>query len=471
MSIADFVQAETLARIQFAFTISFHIIFPAFTIGLASWLAMLELLYLRTNKIIYKNIYKLWVKVFAVSFGMGVVSGIVMSYAFGTNWSEFSRKTANVISPLLGYEVLTAFFLEASFLGIMLFGWERVSKKMHFISSIIVAIGTLISAFWIISANSWMHTPQGFTVDESGVFMPTSWLEIIFNPSFKFRFVHMITACYLTTAFVVTGVGSWYLVKNKFIAESKVMISMGLIIIVIFSLLQPVIGDLHGLNTLKYQPQKVAAMEGLWDTERGSGLKLFGIPDDKAEETKYAIEVPKMTSLILTHDLNGEVKGLKAWPKEERPPVLPVFFAFRIMVGIGLLMILTALSALLLIWRKKLFQSTLFQKWCILMSPSGFVAILAGWFTTEIGRQPYLVYNLLRRSDGLSPVPVEPILLSLIMFLVVYLFIFGMAIYYILHLIAKGPEPLIDTEETFGAHGAAAPAEMIEAIKKGGDSA
>ena len=314
-----------LARIQFAFTISFHILFPAFTIGLASWLAVLEWRWLRTGNAVYAEVYRMWVKIFAVTFGMGVVSGVVMSFQFGTNWSVFSDVGGNMLGPLLGYEVLTAFFLEASFLGVMLFGWNRVSPRMHFVATVIVAVGTLISAFWILSANSWMQTPQGFRVAENGILFPTDWLAVIFNPSFPYRFVHMVTAAYLTTAFVVAGIGAFYLWRGRYVKHARIMFGMAMIMAIFVAPMQLLLGDMHGLNTLAYQPAKVAAMEGLWETQRGAPLKLFGWPDQEAEATRFAVEIPKLSSLILTHDLNGEVKGLKAWPKNERPPVAWVF--------------------------------------------------------------------------------------------------------------------------------------------------
>ena len=332
-----------LARVQFAFTVSFHILFPAFTIGLASWLAVLEWRWLKTGNPVYAETYRMWVKIFAVTFGMGVVSGVVMSFQFGTNWSVFSDRVGNVLGPLLGYEVLTAFFLEASFLGVMLFGWNRVSPKMHFAATLIVAAGTLISAFWILSANSWMHTPQGFSSGEDGLLYPTNWLAVIFNPSFPYRFAHMVTAAYLTTAFVAAGVGGYYLARDRHVPHARIMLGMAMIMAIVVAPLQLLVGDLHGLNTLAHQPAKVAAMEGLWETRSGAPLVLFGWPDAEAEATRYAIEIPKLSSLILTHELDGEVKGLTAWPREERPPVASVFWSFRIMVGIGTLMILTGL--------------------------------------------------------------------------------------------------------------------------------
>lgn len=435
-----------LARIQFAFTISFHILFPAFTIGLASWLAVVEGLWLKTKKPVYKEIYKFWVKIFAVTFGMGVVSGVVMSYQFGTNWSVFSDRAGNVIGPLLGYEVLTAFFLESSFLGIMLFGWNRVSDKMHFASTVIVAVGTCVSAFWILSANSWMQTPQGYRIDEvTGILHPENWLEIIFNPSFPYRFAHMLTAAYLTTCFVIGGVGGWYLFIRKHTEHAKIMLTMAVFFAAVFAPIQIFLGDLHGLNTREHQPAKVAAMEGLWETTKGAPLVLFGWPDFEAEETRYAVEIPKAASIILAHDPNGEIKGLKEWKEEDRPPVLIVFWAFRVMVGIGILMLLTGLTGAVLYFTQKLYTARWFHVWSTMMMPAGFIAVLAGWFVTEVGRQPYTVYGVLRTDQSLSPVLPEYIAISLLIFIVAYIFIFGMGTYYILKLIGKGPERLAAT--------------------------
>jgi len=455
-----------LARVQFAFTISFHIIFPAFTIGLASWLAVLEWRWLKTGNPTYAEVYRMWVKIFAVTFGMGVVSGVVMSFQFGTNWSGFSDTAGNVLGPLLGYEVLTAFFLEASFLGVMLFGWNRVSPTMHFAATVIVALGTLISAFWILSANSWMQTPTGFRIGEDGLLYPTDWLAVIFNPSFPYRFVHMVTAAYLTTAFVVSGIGAFYLWRRRHIRHARVMVGMAMIMAVFVAPMQLLFGDLHGLNTLAHQPAKVAAMEGLWETQRGAPLKLFGWPDQAAETTRFAVQIPKLSSLILTHELDGQVKGLKAWPRDERPPAAWIFWSFRVMVGIGLMMILTGLIAAVLFWRKRLFDTGWFQYWCMAMTPAGFVAVLLGWFVTEIGRQPYIVYGVMRTAESVSPVAGQPIALSLAAFIVTYGFVFGAGSFYILRLIGKGP----DGEETaYGAHGMETPPLMTALVSEKGD--
>lgn len=448
-----------LSRIQFAFTISFHIIFPAFTIGLASWLAVLEWRWLRTGNSVYADIYGMWVKIFAVAFGMGVVSGVVMSFQFGTNWSVFSDRSANVLGPLLGYEVLTAFFLEASFLGIMLFGWNRVSPGMHFAATLLVAAGTVVSAFWILAANSWMQTPQGYRVGENGLLYPTDWLQVIFNPSFPYRFFHMVTAAYLTTAFTAAGVGAFYLFRGRHVSQARVMLGMAMIMAIFVAPAQLMIGDAHGINTLEYQPAKVAAIEAAWETRRGAPLTLFGWPDQQAEKTLYAIEVPKLGSLILTHDVNGEVKGLRAWPKEDWPPVAWVFWPFRIMVGMGLLMALTGLMGLVLYLRKRLFDTRWFQIWCMAMTPIGFIAVLDGWLVTEVGRQPFLVYNAIRTAEGVSPVPGNPIAMSLAAFLLTYSVVFGGGSYYIIKLIRKGPG-----EDTglYGAHGVRKPPLITE---------
>lgn len=438
-----------LARIQFAFTISFHIIFPAFTIGLASWLAVVEWRWLRTGEKVYEEVYRMWVKIFAVCFGMGVVSGVVMSYQFGTNWSVFSDKVGNVIGPLLGYEVLTAFFLEASFLGIMLFGWGRVSKRMHFVSTFIVAVGTLISAFWILSANSWMQTPQGFEIGADGLLYPTSWMEIIFNPSFPVRFFHMVTAAYLTTAFVVGGIGAYYLWRKIHIPHAKVMFGMAMLMAVFVAPVQLLIGHEHGNNTMEHQPVKVAAMEGNWERGGNKPLYLFGLPNAETETTDYGITIPNGASWVLTGRPDGEIPGLKDVAKEDRPPVAIVFWSFRIMVGIGMAMILTGAIAAFLYFRKRLFDTRSFQLWCMAMTPTGFIAVLAGWFVTEVGRQPWTAYGVIRTSESISPVAAEQVAITLLAFVVVYTFVFGAGSYYILKLIGKGPKSVGDGEKYY----------------------
>lgn len=459
----EYFDPVMLARIQFAFTISFHIIFPAFTIGLASFLVVLEALRIKTGQNIYMEIYDLWIKIFALSFGMGVVSGLVLSYQFGTNWSEFSYRIGNVVGPLLGFEVLTAFFLEATFLGIMLFGRDKVSPRMHFTSTCIVAAGTLVSAFWILSVNSWMQTPTGYSIESNGVLMPENWFQIIFNPSFPYRFIHMITAAYLSTAFVVAGVSGWYFIKRKCIAHAKIMFIMSMLMALVVAPLQIFFGDLHGLNTLKYQPIKVAAMEGAWDTETNAPFRVFAVPDSSKETNNYSLEIPYLTSMILTHSVDGEVKGLKDWPASERPPVSIVFYSFRVMIAIGVMMALTGFIALYLFLKQKLFTATWFHRWCVLLSPSGFIAVLAGWFVTEVGRQPYSVFGVLKTSDLVSPVIGAEVLTSLLAFIVVYLFVFFMGTYYIINLIRKGPGNK-DSMELYGQHGVHEPLRLSEIL-------
>lgn len=438
--IFDF-DALTLARMQFAFTMSFHIIFPAFSIGLASYLAVLEGLWLWKKEQVFHDLFNYWKKIFAVAFGMGVVSGIVMSYQFGTNWSVFSDKAGAVIGPLMGYEVLSAFFLEAGFLGVMLFGEKRVGAGLHFFATLMVAFGTLISATWILSVNSWMQTPAGYSITIAGQFVPEDWWAVIFNPSFPYRFVHMVLAAYLTTAFVVGGIGAWHLLKDNASPGARVMFSMAMWMAALVAPIQIFAGDLHGLNTLEYQPAKVAAMEGHYENQSGAPLILFGIPDDEAEETRYQLAIPKLGSLILTHHWDGEVKGLKAFPKEERPPAAIVFWSFRIMVGIGFAMLGMGLWSLL---RRRqygrLYEDRLLHSAALLMTPSGFIAVLAGWITTEVGRQPYTIYGLLTTAQSASPIEAPAIAASLIAFIIVYFAVFGAGVFYILRLCGKPPD-------------------------------
>lgn len=431
--------AVDLARFQFAFTVSFHIIFPSFTIGLASYLLVLEGLWLTTRRAIYLTLFKYWLKIFAVAFGMGVVSGIVMTYQFGTNWSVFSDKTGPVLGPLMGYEVLSAFFLEAGFLGIMLFGLNRVGPRLHFMATAMVAIGTAMSGFWILSVNSWMHTPAGYAINEAGQFVPENWFEIVFNPSFPYRFVHMMLAAYLTTAFVVGAVGAWHLLKDRANEGAKVMLSMAMWMAVLVTPVQIVAGDMHGLNTLEHQPAKIAAMEGHFEGEAGAPLILFGIPDMAAAETRYKIEVPKLGSLILTHSLDGRVPGLKDFPREDWPNATIVFFSFRIMVGIGFLMLAIGLWSLYLRRGGRLADTPVFHRAVVAMGPAGFVAVLAGWITTEVGRQPFTVHGLLRTADSISPVDAPAVATSLLVFIVVYFIVFGIGTGYLLRSMAKTP--------------------------------
>jgi cytochrome d ubiquinol oxidase subunit I len=442
-----------LSRVQFAFTVSFHILFPSFTIGLAAWILVLDLLFLRTGKAVYAELVRQWTKIFAVSFGMGVVSGVVLSYEFGTNWSEFSRRGGNVIGPLMSYEVLTAFFLEAGFLGIMLFGQARVPKVVHLFATAMVALGTVISAFWILSANSWMQTPAGFTVDANGVLHVANWWQVIFNPSFPYRFAHMLAAAYLTTAFIVGGIGAWYVLRGQSVAHGRIMLGMALSLIVWLAPLQLVIGDLHGLNAREHQPAKIAAVEAHWETQKGAPLILFAWPDLATESNRFEVAIPKLGSLVLTHDWEGEIRGLKSFPPEDRPnPIIP-FFAFRIMVGIGLVMIALGATGAVLWLMGRLYARSWFLKAMLFASPLGFIAVLAGWFVAEVGRQPFTVYGVLRTADSVSPVPGGSVLTSIILFALAYGVVFGAGLYYIARLVARGPEaPPPEAEEADLSH-------------------
>ncbi|WP_118987530.1 cytochrome ubiquinol oxidase subunit I [Photorhabdus sp. CRCIA-P01] len=435
------LSALELARIQFAFTVSFHIIFPAITIGLASFLAVLEGLWLKTRNTDYKVLYHFWSKIFAVNFGMGVVSGLVMAYQFGTNWSFFSDFAGSITGPLLTYEVLTAFFLEAGFLGVMLFGWDRVGEKLHFFATVMVALGTLISTFWILASNSWMQTPQGHEIVNNQV-VPVDWLAVIFNPSFPYRLAHMSTAAFLASAFFVAASAAWHLLKGNDSTAMKKMLSMSMWMILIIAPLQALIGDAHGLNTLEHQPAKVAAMEGHWENLPGEAtpLILFGIPDMEREETRYAVEIPYLASLILTHSIDKQVPALKEFPPEDRPNALMVFWSFRVMVGLGVLMIVAGFWGLWLRYKRRLYQSKTFLRFIFLMAPSGLIAILAGWFTTEIGRQPWVVYGLLRTKDAVSAHGEIHMSISLLLFIAVYSSVFGVGYAYMMKLIRKGPK-------------------------------
>lgn len=437
----DFTDALLLARIQFAFTVSFHIVFPAFSIGLASYLAVLNGLGLVTGRPVFLELFNYWKKIFAVAFGMGVVSGIVMSYQFGTNWSVFSDKVGPVLGPLMGYEVLSAFFLEAGFLGVMLFGRERVGPLLHFVATAMVAAGTFFSAFWILSVNSWMHTPAGFAINAAGQFVATDWWAVVFNPSFPYRLVHMVLAAYLTTAFVVGAVGALHLLRDAANPAARLMFSMAMWMAAIVAPLQIVAGDFHGLNTLEHQPAKIAAMEGHFETKAGAPLILFGIPDEAAERVDWAVEIPKLGSLILTHEWNGTVRGLKEWPPEQRPPVTIVFWSFRVMVGIGFAMLALGLWSLWLRRKRRLYDAPWMLRATVAMGPSGFVAVLAGWITTEVGRQPWTVYGHLTTAQSVSPIDAAAVGASLVAFVVVYFALFGAGTFYILRLMNKAPHP------------------------------
>lgn len=432
--------ALELARIQFGFTISFHIIFPAITIGLASYLALLEALWLWKQQDVYRSLYHFWSKIFAVNFAMGVVSGIVMAYQFGTNWSYFSAFAGSITGPLLTYEVLTAFFLEAGFLGVMLFGWNRVGPGLHFLSTIMVAIGTLVSTTWILASNSWMQTPQGFEIIK-GVVVPVNWLQVIFNPSFPYRLAHTTTAAYLSTALFVGACAAWHLLRGRQDAAMRKMFSMALWMVVILAPIQFVIGDAHGLNTLKHQPAKIAAIEGHWrqGPEAGVPLTLFGWPDMDAELTRYAVEIPRLGSLILTHSLDGHVPGLSDFAKQDRPNATIVFWSFRMMVGLGSLMLLLGLWSVCSRWRGTLYRRRGLWRFALCMGPSGLMAVLAGWFTTEIGRQPWVVYGVMRTADAVSTHSALALSATLTVFVGVYAAVFGTGIWYMLRIVAGGP--------------------------------
>ncbi|HEY1124351.1 MAG TPA: cytochrome ubiquinol oxidase subunit I [Sphingobium sp.] len=434
--------ALILARAQFAFVVSFHFLFPAFTIGLASFLAVLEGLWLKTGRGVYANLYRYWLKIFAIVFAMGVVSGIVMSYQFGTNWSVFSDKAGPVIGPLMAYEVLTAFFLEAGFLGVMLFGINKVGRKLHFTATLAVAVGTFISAFWILAVNSWMQTPVGYEMGANGQFLPgPSWTTIIFSPSFPYRLVHTVLAAYLTTAFAIGGVGAFHLLKDWKNPGARKMFSMAMWMAAIVAPIQIFAGDMHGLNTLEHQPAKVMAMEGHYQSHPdGAPLILFGIPNSKEKRVDYAVEIPKASSLILKHDPNAPLAGLDTVPSEDQPPVGIVFWAFRVMVGLGFAMAGLGLWSLVARWRGKLYDWTWLHRAALAMGPAGFVAVLAGWIVTEVGRQPFTIYGLLRTADSASPLDAPAVATSLVAFAATYFIVFGMGILYLLKLMRKPPE-------------------------------
>ena len=433
--------ALELARIQFGFTVSFHIIFPAITIGLASYLAVLEGMWLWKKEGVYRDLYHFWSKVFAVNFAMGVVSGLVMAYQFGTNWSYFSSFAGGVTGPLLAYEVLTAFFLEAGFLGVMLFGWNKVGPGLHFFATCMVALGTLISTTWILASNSWMQTPQGFEIIDGRV-VPVNWLEVIFNPSFPYRLVHMTLAAYLATALFVSAAAAWHILRKRNTLAVRRSLSMAMWMLLIVAPLQIFAGDQHGLNTLEHQPAKLAAIEGHWENhpDEGVPLILFGWPDMTAETTRYAIEIPRLGSLLLTHSWDGTIPALKDFAPEDRPNSTVVFWTFRVMVGLGFLMLGLAVWSAWLRRQGDLYRNRLFLRAAVLMGPAGILAILAGWFTTEIGRQPWVVYNVMRTADAVSDHSALTMSVTLGAFIVMYFAVFGVGVSYMLKLVARGPD-------------------------------
>lgn len=436
-----------LSRLQWAWVIAWHILLPAFTVGLASFIAVLEGLHFFTGREVWFRISGFWTKIFAVSFGMGVVSGIIMPFQFGTNWARFADAAANVLSPMMAYEDLMAFFLEASFLGVLLFGRRLVPRWVHFFAALMVATGTLMSSFWILSANSWMQTPSGYRVQD-GRFFPTDWWAIIFNPSFPYRLAHNVTAFYITTGFVVLGVGAWLIRSRKSDEEGRLMVRMALNLLIVLVPLQIVLGDMHGQNTRKYQPTKLAAIEGLYDGAQPDPLILFGIPDDRGERMRDAIEVPHLGSLVLTHSWNGGVRGLKEWPRADRPPVWPVFFGFRIMVGIGLLMLGAVIAGWVLRGRRRLFEAAWYLRLCQWVAPLGFVAVIAGWTTTEVGRQPWTVYGLMRTANSVSPsLTGGDVLGSLLLYMAVYLVMFPTGIVFMAGMVRGGVQGEAQTRE------------------------
>ncbi|MGZ8370437.1 MAG: cytochrome ubiquinol oxidase subunit I [Caulobacteraceae bacterium] len=446
------LDALILSRLQFAFTIAFHIIFPSFTIGLASFLAVLEGLWLVTRNEAFKTLYLFWVKIFAISFGMGVVSGVVLSYQLGTNWSVFSAVAAPVIGPLLAFEVLTAFFLEASFLGVMLFGWKKVGPKLHFTATALVAIGTLISAFWIISANSWMQHPTGHTVLPDGTLRAADWWQVIFSPTFPERFAHMALAAYLTTALVVGAASAWRILRRGVEAESSLALRMAIGMFAIVAPLQLVVGDLSGKEVLRVQPAKLAAIEAFWETRAEQPFHIAAWPDRTLEGNRFELSIPKVGSLITAGSVDAEVKGLKAFAPEDRPPVAIVFWSFRVMVGLGVLMIALGAWGAWLLWRTPGPEYSRPFLWAaVAMGPAGFVAVIAGWVVAEVGRQPFTIYGILRTADSVSPVGAGQVSASLLAFMIVYAVIFTVGVLYILRLIAGGPEsPPQETDEPPG---------------------
>ncbi len=443
--------AVLLARLQFAFTVAFHIIFPSFTIGLSAWIATLLVMWRRTGEDRYKELARFWTKIFAVSFGMGVVSGIVMSYEFGTNWSHFSHVVGNVVGPLIGYEVLTAFFLEATFLGILLFGWNRVPPGLLVLASILVAVGTLFSAFWILSANSWMQYPAGHTM-QNGIAVPDDWLKVMFSPTFPFRFVHMVFAAYITTAFVVIGTGARYLVAGIHQKHAMTMLKMGLGLAVVLVPFQIIAGDESGRDVLKYQPEKLAAIEAKWQagTEGPVPLVLFAIPSEKEERNLYELAIPGLASIIVTRSRDGGFKGLLDFAPQDRPPVLLPFFGFRIMVGIGVIMLVIAYWGAIQLSRGRLDRSRFYLRLASWSWPLGFLAVLCGWIVAEVGRQPWVATGILRTADAASPISAAQVATTLVLFVIVYGIIFSAGLIYMNRLIRKGPTSGEEAEPSTG---------------------
>ena len=427
-----------LARAQFGLNIGFHILFPSLTIALAWFLLGFRLVYQRTRDPAWLATYKLWVKIFALSFAMGVVTGVVMSFQFGTNWPKYMTTVGAIAGPLLSYEVLTAFFLEATFLGVMLFGMNRVPDWLHITSTTLVAVGTTVSAFWILALNSWMQTPTGHMMD-GGQVIARDWIEVVFNPSFPYRLAHMLIASGLTAAFVVAGLSAWRLLKEAGDRSAFKTMRAGVLTAAALIPLQIVVGDLHGLNTLKHQPAKIAAMEAIWHTERGVPLVLFAIPNEEKKRNDYAIELPYAGSLILKHDARAELKGLDSFG-EDRPPVIPLFFGFRIMVGIGVLMLLVSWTAAWLTRKQR--AAPRWMLWTLAaFTFSGWVAVLAGWIVTEVGRQPWLVTGILRTRDAVGPISGAQLGASLTGYILTYSLMLAAYLIVLTHMAGKGAEP------------------------------
>lgn len=436
------MNAVFLSRLQFAFTIGYHILWPAYTIGIASFVAFLSFMWWRTDKQAYRVLMRFWIRIFTLGFGMGVVTGVVLSYEIGTNWSGFSRAVGNVLGPMFMYEALVAFFLEAGFIGIVLFGQERVGRGMHFFACCMVACGTLFSATWILAANSWMQTPAGYAVDAHGIYHVTNWRDAVLSPSFPFRLMHMVCASYLTGSFIVAGVSAFHLWRREHVEVSRVAFSMAMWMALVLAPLQIVLGDLHGRNTLEYQPTKLAAMEGLWETGRGVPAVIVAWPDMKAERNFFEVSIPHLASVYLTHSWNGEVKGLKAVPPSDWPEVPIVFFAFRVMVGVGLILLSIAVTGAVLRSRGRLFAARWFHLLCMGATPLGFIAVLAGWTVTETGRQPYVVYGHLRTADAVAPLAPGAVLASLLGFVIIYNLLLLALLWYGARIVLKGPEAL-----------------------------
>jgi cytochrome d ubiquinol oxidase subunit I len=452
------LDAVFLSRIQFFWVVALHILLPAFTVGLASYIAVLEGLHFTTGRPVYLRLSKFWLKVFAVSFGMGVVSGIVMPFQFGTNWSRFSDATADIVGPLMAYEGLTAFFLEAGFLGVLLFGRERVPPWMHFAAAIMVAAGTLFSTFWILVVNSWMQTPVGHSI-VAGRFFPDDWIAVIFNPSFPYRFAHTVTGFYITTALVVAGVAAFHLRAGRFREEGTTMLKMAFGLLTLLVPLQMELGDLHGLNTREHQPVKIAAIEANWETQSRMPLLLFAWPDERAERNRYEIAIPVLGSVILTREADGVVQGLKDWKPQDRPPVAIPFFSFRVMVGCGAAMLALVLCSWWVWWRGRLADTRWFLKLCELATPLGFIAVVAGWITTEVGRQPWVVYGMLRTHDAVTPsLSGSDVVISLAVYVAAYILIFGSGGYFLVRLLRAGP---VDAPLAGGPQPAATPARPL----------